>query len=155
MSEEILKGFYKHSNNKEEFVKNLEQAKKILLEKGDWLREWNSFDSKFGGTLHTGSKKLIQYFGQEDFGGSYIRNNEQAQIYQVMMDNTNGCAQYLSVILKGPYKREIADRLSQEFSDADFAPKHSYLAKGDRVMTSNYGIKPLWLDDVVEFNPII
>ncbi len=149
-----LVGFYKHTNDKEEIKPNSEQAKEILLQEGSF-RKMHSFNSTFGGPLYGGSKELIEYCKAEDLGGSYIMNANRAQIYEVIMKNTSGFAQYLSVILKGPYRQEVVNKLSQAFEDADFAPKHSYLGKNDDVMTPNYGIKPLWLDDLVEFKSII
>ena len=89
--------------------------------------------------------------GEGSFLTASVANNQQAQIYQLTMNSTNGWAQYLSAILKGPFDPEIA----KQFEDADFAPKHFYLAKDDRVVTPNYGERLLWLDDLLEFdNPL-
>ena len=146
--------FYKHTNIKEEIGENLKQINGIFFHEGNF-REVASFNFNLGGPLYKGHKKLTEYCENEVRQGNYVLNGNRAQVYEVVMHNTDGWAQYLSIILKGLYKKEFANKLSQIFWDANFAPKNIYLGKNDPVITPNTGIKPLWLDEFMDFKPII
>jgi hypothetical protein len=74
-----------------------------------------------------------------------------ANIYDVTLSSTAGCAQYLSLVIKGPYN----DQVAQKLAEFDFAPKHSYLAKDDRVPFTSGQAKGLWLDDLVTFPSVM
>jgi hypothetical protein len=135
--------FYKHTSVRDEIEPNLKQARAILEDAG--LDERERVYSKSGGRsgdLYFVDKNLWIYGGEGSFMTASVPNNQRAQIYQL----TNGSSQYLSVILKGPFEPGIA----KQFEDADFAPKHSYLAKGDDVILEMGNF--LWLDDILEFN---
>ncbi len=139
--------FYKHTNSKLEIEPNLAQTKEILNKAG--LDERVSIYSKSAGRsgdLYVIDKSLFMFNEEPSFLTASGPDGRFAQIYSLVMNSTNGWAQYLSVILKGPFDQKI----SSYFDELNFAPRHSYLAKNDRVVTPNYGEQLLWLDDLLD-----
>jgi hypothetical protein len=156
--------FYKHSNDKEQIGwktcmarntvgPNLQQLFNVLFSQGLSQRA-HIYQQEGGwtGDLYVVHRRLFQFqneisrfMGDSGAGGPLVAN-----VYDVTMNSTEGWAQYLSLVLKGPYNEEVAQKLT----NLDFAPKHSDLAKDDRVSrtASNQG---LWLDDIVEFPSVM
>ena len=156
--------FYKHSNDKTEIGwessvsdrnvvgPNLQQLFDVLNSEGLSERaHLYEQDGGWSGDLYAVHRRLLKFQneisrfpGDSGGGGPLVAN-----VYDVTMSSTEGWAQYLSLIMKGPYSEEIAQKLT----NLDFAPKHSYLAKDDRVArtSSKHG---LWLDNFVDF-PIL
>jgi len=162
-TDSAIQGFYKHSNSKKEIGwkdsidkdtvgPNLAQAIQVLEDAG--LDERANIYAKEGGwsgDLYVAHRKLIKFqdeiirfVGDSGAGGPLVAN-----VYEVVMNSTQGWAQYLSIILKGPFDGKIAKKL-----DLDFAPKHSYLAKNDSVPDTT-SKKRLWLDNLIEFEHIL
>jgi len=97
------------------------------------------------GDLYVVHRRLLEFYDEGVFGGESVNGNKRAQVYEVIMNNTNGWAQYISVLLKG----NISAETRIKFDNADFAPKHSYLAKNDPVIhLSHRG--GVWLDDFAD-----
>jgi len=144
--EEIIR-FYKHATTEKDIKANLGQAREILKAAG--LDERNEIHEKGGGRsgdLYVVHRNLWMYEGEGSFLTASVANDQRAQLFQLFTNNTSGWSGYLSAVLRGPFDEKVA----KQFSDADFAPKHSYLAKDDRVMHPNYGEQMRWLDDIIE-----
>lgn len=163
--ENSVQTFYKHSNCREEIGwenavmdrnmvgPNLQKLFDVLHKQG--LRERAHVYQQEGGwsgdlyvvhrRLSRFQNEISRFPGDSGTGGSLIAN-----VYDVTMNSTEGWAQYLSLVLKGPFNKEVAKQLT----DLDFAPKHTYLAKGDRV-SQTASKQGLWLDDFAEFSEIL
>lgn len=163
--ENSIQKFYKHSNSEKEIgwndcIKdrnvmgpNLRQLFNVLHNQG--LSERAHIYQQGGGwsgdlyvihqRLFKFQNEMSQFIGDSGCGGPLIAN-----IYDVTMNSTEGWAQYLSLILKGPFSEKVAQKLT----DLDFAPKHTYLAKDDRVVQTASKEK-LWLDKIVEFEHLL
>ena len=142
-----LMKFYTFVDLKEAIEPHLAQTKEILKKAG--LDERASIYSKSGGRsgdLYVIDQSLFMFNGESSFRTASGPDDRFAQIYSLVMNSTNGWAQYLSVILKGPFDQKI----SSYFDELNFAPQHSYLAKNDRVVTPNYGKQLLWIDDLLD-----
>ena len=161
----ILK-FYKHSNSKKEIGwkncvedrniigPNLKQLFDILFNKHGLSERAHMYQQEGGwsGDLYVIHKRLFNFqneisrcMGDSGAGGPLV-----ATVYDVTINSTEGWAQYLSLVLKGPYDEKI----TQQLTDLDFAPKHSYLAKDDTAVRTS-SKKELWLDDLVKFPNIM
>jgi len=154
--------FYKHSSDKKEIGwnnshsdrhvvgPNLQQLFDVLSSQGLSERaHMYQQEGGWSGDLYVIHRKLFkfqnetsQFMGDSGTGGPLVAN-----VYDVTLNSTSGWAQYLSLVVKGPYNEEVAQKLT----DLDFAPKNSYLAKNDNVPFTSGHPKGLWLDDLVEF----
>ena len=157
--------FYKHSNKETEIGwdnsiedrnnrgPNLQQLFSVFYSQGLKERAYMyEQEGGWSGDLQVVHRRLFKFqneisrhLGDSGTGGPLVTN-----VYEVIINSTEGWAQYLSLILKGPYDEEVAQKLT----DLNFAPKHSYLAKDDRVPRTS-SKKGLWLDDFIEFPPIM
>ncbi len=152
--EQQLQRFYKHTNEKREIESNLKQVREIL---GGvlFLTERAHVYARSGGRsgdLYSVDKTLWIFGGEASFMSASVGNDQQVHLYEVKANSTQGWSQYLSVILRGPFGEGIV----KQFEDADFAPKHSYLAKNDFAAHPNFGERLLWIDDLVQFdNPLV
>jgi hypothetical protein len=157
----ILK-FYKYTNNKKEIGwtnsrsdshiigPNMRQLFDILESEGCSERaHMYQQEGGWSGDLYVVHRRLFQFqneasrwMGDSGCGGPLVAN-----VYDVTINSTSGWAQYLSLVLKGPY----TDEISQKLTDLDFAPKNSYLAKNDNVSLTSDQPRGLWLESIVEF----
>ncbi len=148
--------FYHHTNDKAEIgrtqsndhenvgpvlsnVFNLLECEELAMRS-----KVSSIEGGRSGDLYVVHRRLLEFYDEGDFGGS-VNGNKRAQVYEVIMENTSGWAQYLSVLLKG----DIAAKTRTRFDEADFAPKHSYLAKNDRVLHPSHR-NGVWLDEFID-----
>jgi hypothetical protein len=159
--ENPVRGFYKHSDSKSSIGwetcmdstvigPTLQQTFDVLREHG--LKERARMYQQEGGwsddmyvvhrRLFKRQEEIARFMGDSGSGDPRVAN-----VYEVVINSTSGWAQYLSVVLKGPFDEEIAKALF----DLDFAPKYSYLAKQDPVPRTSGRPSRLWLDDIVEF----
>ena len=160
--------FYKYSNDDEEIGSNssnktivspaigsnLKQLFDILGSQGLSERERvYQREGGWSGDLYVIYRRLFRFQNEMSrFGGdSGTGGPLVANIYEVVLNSTNGWAQYLSLVLKGFYKEEVAQKLT----DLDFAPKHAYLAKEDIVAFASGHPKELWLDDILEYKSLM
>lgn len=156
--------FYKHSSDKKQIGwktcmdrnvvgPNLQQLFDVLSSEGLSERaHMYQQEGRWSGDLYVVHRRLFKFqdeksrfMGDSGAGGPLVAN-----VYDVTMNSTEGWAQYLSLVLKGPYNEEVAQKLT----DLDFAPKRSYLAKDDRVARTS-SKQGLWLDDIVEFPSVM
>jgi len=163
MTEELLR-FYKQTNDKEDIGwktvrhyttigPNLQQLFEVLGSQG--LRKRADIHQEEGGwsgdlyvvhrRLYLLQNEISRFFGDSGAGGPIVAN-----VYDVTMNTTSGWTQYLSLIVKGPFENELAQKLT----DLDFAPRYSYLAKNDQVPHTG-DRENLWLEDFVEFPSVV
>ena len=119
-----------------------------ILERDGLMYRGEMYDQEGGwsGDLYVVHRRLFSFQDEGSMGGGSVPGDKRAQVYEVVMNSTSGWAQYLSVLLRGDFKPEIA----QKFESLDFAPKHSYLAKNDPVPGTSSSDR-LWLDMFREF----
>lgn len=156
--------FYKHSSDKEHIGwktcmdrdvvgPNLQELFNVLGSQGLSQRAHQyQQEGGWSGDLYVVHRRLFKFqneisrfMGDSGTGGPLVAN-----VYDVTMNSTEGWAQYLSLVLKGSYNDEVAQKLT----DLDFAPKHSYLAKDDKVSRTS-SKQGLWLDDIVKFPSVM
>ncbi len=145
-AEDIIR-FYKHATTEKDIKTNLGLAQEILKAAGlDMRGHLYEKDGGRSGDLYVTHRNLWMYNGEGSFLTASVANDQRAQLFELFTNNTSGWSGYLSAVLRGPYDEKVA----RQFSDADFAPKHSYLATDDHVMHPNYGERLRWLDDFIE-----
>ena len=163
MTEELhTQRFYKHSSDKAEIGwktcmdrevvgPNLKHAIGVLSEQCLQQRASRYVqEGGWSGDLYVIHRRLFQFQNEKSrfMGDSGTGGNQIANVYEVIMNSTDGWSQCLSLILKGDYDDNVAKKLAE----LDFAPKHSYLAKNDRVAEREKG---LWLDDFVDISDLM
>lgn len=159
--------FYKHSNDEEEIGwqhcidngmagSNLRQLFDLLNNQGLYQRAClHEIEGGGPGDLYVLHRRFFRF---EDNAGSFMRAPRTlgpvANVLDVTMNSEAGWAQYLSFVLRGPYKEEVAQRLT----GLGFFSQHSSLAKEDKAPLFFSYPNRLWLDDiadVVEFPSLV
>lgn len=154
--------FYKHTNDQKEIGRQrsseretfgpfLKQAFVVLVDGGLEVRaQIYAIEGNRSGDLYVVHRRLFELQDEGSFMTASVAGDKRAQVYEVVMNNTNGWAQYLSLVMKGPFDASVAERLGR----MDFAPRHTYLAKNDQVVHPEHR-GGLWIDDFVDFNPLL
>ena len=131
---------------------NLREVFDVLEHEGlDERGQLYGKEDGWSGDLYVIHKRLFKFQDEIGWftGDSGAGGDKIANVYEVVMNNTEGWAQLLSLILKGKYDGRITKRLE----NLDFAPKHSYLAKSDHV--ANPYKRGLWIEKIMDFERLL